>query len=84
MVKLISKQIAVSTLEPSVRLDDVLRSYDLEDTQFEIKVLNEDLDLTDSTIHCVTKYFSHGKSYAFEKLIKPNQKMLLFSHYQKN
>ena len=80
MVKLISKQIAVSTLEPSIRLDDVLRSYDLEDTQFEIKVLNEDLDLTDSTIHCVTKYFSHGKSYAFEKLIKPKSKdVIVFS-----
>ena len=80
MVKLISKQIAVSTLEPSIRLDDVLRSYDLEDTQFEIKVLNEDLDLTDATIHCVTKYFSHGKSYAFEKLIKPKSKdVIVFS-----
>ena len=80
MVKLISKQIAVSTLEPSIRLDDVLRSYDLEDTQFEIKVLNEDLDLTDATIHCVTKYFSHGKSYAFEKLVKPKSKdVIVFS-----
>ena len=80
MVKLISKQIAVSTLEPSIRLDDVLRSYDLEDTQFEIKVLNEDLDLTDATIHCVTKYFTHGKSYAFEKLIKPKSKdVIVFS-----
>jgi hypothetical protein len=80
LVKLISKQIAVSTLETSIRLDDVLRSYDLEDTQFEIKVLNEDLDLTDATIHCVTKYFSHGKSYAFEKLIKPKSKdVIVFS-----
>lgn len=74
MVKLISKQVEVSTLEPSIRIDDVLRSYDLEDTQFEIKVLNDNLDLTDATIHCVTKYFSHGKSYAFEKLIESKSK----------
>lgn len=80
MVKLISKQVEINTLEPKIRIDDVIRSYDLEDTQFEIKVLNEDLDLTDATIHCVVKYYLNGKSFAIEKLARPKSSdTVLFS-----
>lgn len=80
MVKLISKQVEINTLEPKIRLDDVIRSYDLEDTQFEIKVLNNDLDLTDATIHYVVKYYLNGKSFAIEKLARPKSNdTVLFS-----
>ena len=80
MVKLISKQVEINTLEPKIRIDDVIRSYDLEDTQFEIKVLNNDLDLTDATIHYVVKYYLNGKSFAIEKLARPKSSdTVLFS-----
>lgn len=79
-MKVIKKDLEISTTQPRLVLEDILKSYDLEETLFEFRVINTNVTLSDYTVSYAIKIFSHGVAKVIEREVEYNNENVIRFH----